>query len=231
MPFAAIGAIGIETPGVAATSIVTSQSVWPSAASSASTCASDVPLKSRPSRYAKPRCTPSGDGRELCHSTRHFSAHVAASIEYELAFGREVHRAVDDDRAGLHRRHLGQRVGARDAKLRDVAAVDLGERREPVARERSVVRRPVLGRRGRGRGARAGLRAAAGGQQRGAANHRATEAEAVPQVGQRHADALSVDNAADTLMNCAERARRDDGQRTAANSRASSDHGGAFASA
>ena len=79
-PFAAIGAIGIETPGVGATSIVTSQSVCPSAASSASTCESDVPLKSLPSKYANPRCTPSGDGREVCRSTCHFSAQLAASI-------------------------------------------------------------------------------------------------------------------------------------------------------
>ena len=81
-PFAAIGAIGIVTPGAFA-SISWSHNVWPSFASSASTCASDVPRNKRPSRYAKPRCTPSGDGRSSGRSTFHFSAQVAASIAYE----------------------------------------------------------------------------------------------------------------------------------------------------
>ncbi len=60
--------------------------------------------------------------------------------------GREVHRAGDDDRARLQRGDFRQRVAAHRRELRDVAAIDLVERREAIARERAVVGGPIPGR-------------------------------------------------------------------------------------
>ena len=43
-------------------------------------------------------------------------------------FGREVHRAGDDDGARLQRRDLRQRIAAHGGKLRDVAAIECWKR-------------------------------------------------------------------------------------------------------
>ncbi len=98
---------------------------------------------------------------------------------------REVHRARDHDRSGLQRRHLGQRVAANRLQLRDVALVDLGERREAVARKRAVVGRPVAGRRlVRGRSCRVRLRRR-GQRPRRAVAARSLAAAAASQHGDR----------------------------------------------
>ena len=119
-PFAAIGAIGIVMPGDF-TSISWSQSVCPSFASSASTCASDVPRNRRPRDTRIRGARASGDGvstRPLDHPFLLAGRRVDC---VRSRLGREVQRARDHDRSRLQRGYFRQRVAAHRLQLRDVA--------------------------------------------------------------------------------------------------------------
>lgn len=56
---------------------------------------------------------------------------------------REVHRAVNNKRTGLKRRHLWQRIRADRLQFGDVGTVDLLEWREPIPSQGAVVSCPV----------------------------------------------------------------------------------------
>ena len=106
----------------------------PSSASSASTCASDVPRNRRPSEYANPRCTASAEGLSSWPLDDPLRRAARRVDRVRARLRREIHRARDHERSRLERGHLGQRVVAHRWSFatlpRSISAS--GEKRSPA---------------------------------------------------------------------------------------------------